>query len=259
MFGRGGEEAELLRAAGIAVRGRPGHHRRRRRLGLRRDPGHPPRRGQRGGVRHRPRGPGQARVGAGLGGAGRASRARSWSTWACVSCRRSPQRLIAGGRPATEPAAVIERGTLPGQRVVTGTLATIAEVAAAAGIRAPAISLFGAGGRAAPRAGLVRGAAAGRRDGGRHPGAGPGQRAGRAAARARRRRRSRRRRSGSWRSTGPAPELERYDLICLTSPNGVRALFERLLRAPGATPARSPGRGWRRSAPARRPRCASTA
>ncbi len=27
---------------------------------------------------------------------------------------------------------------------------------------------------------------------------------------------------------GPAPALERYDLVCLTSPNGVRILFERL-------------------------------
>jgi uroporphyrinogen III methyltransferase/synthase len=31
---------------------------------------------------------------------------------------------------------------------------------------------------------------------------------------------------------GPAPEFERYDLVCLTSPNGVRLLFERL-RAEG--------------------------
>ncbi|MDQ6806763.1 MAG: uroporphyrinogen-III synthase, partial [Actinomycetota bacterium] len=30
---------------------------------------------------------------------------------------------------------------------------------------------------------------------------------------------------------GPAPELERYDLLCLTSPNGVRLLFERLWAA----------------------------
>ncbi len=30
---------------------------------------------------------------------------------------------------------------------------------------------------------------------------------------------------------GPAPELDRYDLICLTSPNGVRALMRRLERA----------------------------
>jgi uroporphyrinogen III methyltransferase/synthase len=30
---------------------------------------------------------------------------------------------------------------------------------------------------------------------------------------------------------GPAPELARYDLVCLTSPNGVRLLFDRLRRA----------------------------
>jgi uroporphyrinogen III methyltransferase/synthase len=30
---------------------------------------------------------------------------------------------------------------------------------------------------------------------------------------------------------GPAPEIERYDLVCLTSPNGVRELFARLQAA----------------------------
>jgi uroporphyrinogen III methyltransferase/synthase len=30
---------------------------------------------------------------------------------------------------------------------------------------------------------------------------------------------------------GPAPEIGRYDLVCLTSPNGVRRLFERLAEA----------------------------
>ncbi len=126
VFGRGGEEAEALLRGRDPVRGRARGHRRRRGPRLRRDPGHPPRAGQRGRVRHRPRGPGQARVGARLGGARRASRARSSCTWACAGCRRSPQRLIAAGRAADEPAAVIERGTLPGQRVVAGTLATIA-------------------------------------------------------------------------------------------------------------------------------------
>ena len=53
------------------------------------------------------------------------------------------RRLTEAGRPAGEPAAVIERGTLPGQRSVVATLADIAERAAAAGIRAPAITLVG--------------------------------------------------------------------------------------------------------------------
>jgi uroporphyrinogen III methyltransferase/synthase len=53
------------------------------------------------------------------------------------------ERLVAGGRPATEPVAVIERGTLPGQRAVRGTLADIAELVEQAGIRPPAITLVG--------------------------------------------------------------------------------------------------------------------
>src|SRR5580692_2721759 len=52
--------------------------------------------------------------------------------------------LIDAGRPASEPAAIVERGTLPSQRTVTGTLATIAEHAQAEGIRAPSITVVGA-------------------------------------------------------------------------------------------------------------------
>ncbi len=51
--------------------------------------------------------------------------------------------LIAGGRPADQPAAVIERGATPRQRVVTGTLGTIAEKAAAEGVRPPALIVVG--------------------------------------------------------------------------------------------------------------------
>jgi uroporphyrinogen III methyltransferase / synthase len=53
------------------------------------------------------------------------------------------ERLAAAGRPADEPAAVVGRGTLPGQRVVGGTLADIAQRVAEAGIRPPAITVVG--------------------------------------------------------------------------------------------------------------------
>jgi uroporphyrinogen III methyltransferase / synthase len=52
-------------------------------------------------------------------------------------------RLQAAGRAGAEPAAVIERGTLPGQRTVLATLADVAERAAEAGIRAPAVTVVG--------------------------------------------------------------------------------------------------------------------
>jgi len=52
--------------------------------------------------------------------------------------------LIDAGRPASEPAAIVERGTLPHQRAVSGTLATIAERARAEDIRAPSITVVGA-------------------------------------------------------------------------------------------------------------------
>ena len=56
---------------------------------------------------------------------------------------RIAEQLIAHGRPADQPAAVVERGTLPGQRTVLATLADVAERATAEGIRAPAITLVG--------------------------------------------------------------------------------------------------------------------
>jgi uroporphyrinogen III methyltransferase/synthase len=51
--------------------------------------------------------------------------------------------LIAAGRPGSQAAAVVEAGTLPGQRTVTGTLASIAETARREGIRAPSITIVG--------------------------------------------------------------------------------------------------------------------
>jgi uroporphyrinogen III methyltransferase/synthase len=53
------------------------------------------------------------------------------------------RRLVDHGRDASTAVAVIEWGTLPRQRVATGTLATIAEVVRAAGIRPPAVTVVG--------------------------------------------------------------------------------------------------------------------
>ena len=56
---------------------------------------------------------------------------------------RIAERLVAGGRPETEPVAVVERGTLPGQRTLLATLRDVADRAAQERIRAPAITLVG--------------------------------------------------------------------------------------------------------------------
>jgi uroporphyrinogen III methyltransferase/synthase len=137
------------------------------------------------------------------------------------------ERLRAAGRHGGEPAAVIERGTLTGQRVVSGTLATIASDAAEADVRAPAIAVFGPvaalrerlqWAELRPLTGLTvavtraREQASGLASRLRALGAGVVE-------------------APAIRIApldGPPPDLERYDLVVLTSPNGVRALFERL-------------------------------
>jgi uroporphyrin-III C-methyltransferase len=52
-------------------------------------------------------------------------------------------RLIAHGMAEETPAAVIASATLPQQRIVTGTLATLAERAGAAGLEPPATLVVG--------------------------------------------------------------------------------------------------------------------
>jgi len=140
------------------------------------------------------------------------------------------ERLRAGGRAGDEPAAVIERGTLSGQRVVTATLETIAEVAAQAGTRAPAISLFGAVAALREQLAWLES----------RPLAGRTVAVTRARAQASGLAARLRELGAEAVETpairiaplpGPAPEIERYDLVCLTSPNGVRELFARLLAA----------------------------
>jgi uroporphyrinogen III methyltransferase/synthase len=51
--------------------------------------------------------------------------------------------LIGAGRDPDEPAAAVERGTMPGQRTVVATLATLAEAAEREAIGAPALIVVG--------------------------------------------------------------------------------------------------------------------
>lgn len=63
-----------------------------------------------------------------------------------MGVRRLPHivaMLIRHGRSPETPVAIIERGTQPDERVVTGTLGEIAEQAALAGVRPPATIVIG--------------------------------------------------------------------------------------------------------------------
>jgi uroporphyrinogen III methyltransferase / synthase len=144
--------------------------------------------------------------------------------------------LIAAGRNADEPAAAIERGTWPGQRTVEATLGTIAEAVAREEVKAPALIVVGqVAARREQLSWLERRPLHGRR-----------VVVTRARAQA----------SGlarTLRSLGaevvelPAIRIEPridsqevretmgrlgdYSLVCLTSPNGVRLLFEAMQEA----------------------------
>ncbi len=135
--------------------------------------------------------------------------------------------LIAAGRRADESAAVIQEGTLPGQRTVTGPLAAIAEVADRERIRAPSITIVGpVAALAAQLAWIV-----------------PGPLTGRSVAVTRARAQA----SGLARALrglgahvleapvirirplpGEPLDPTGYDLVCLASPNAVAGMFERL-------------------------------
>jgi uroporphyrinogen III methyltransferase / synthase len=139
---------------------------------------------------------------------------------------------------------VIERGTLPGQRVLEGTLQTIASLAESAGVRAPAVALFGNVASLRSRLDWLESRPL----------------AGRTVAVTRARAQAsglaaRLRELGAVVVEAPTikivaldPDLplavDGYDLVCVTSPNGARALWR--------------ARAWRRSGQGRRRRCAST-
>jgi uroporphyrinogen III methyltransferase/synthase len=143
------------------------------------------------------------------------------------SLARIASSLIAAGRDPGEPAAVVQAGTLPSQRTVTGTLETIAEAARLEGIGSPSITVVGAVAALAGELSWLPARAL----------AGCTVAVTRARAQA----------SSLARTLGglgarviqapviriePLPahplDLSPYDLVCLTSPNGVAALFERL-------------------------------
>jgi siroheme synthase len=63
-----------------------------------------------------------------------------------MGLRRLPEivkRLLDAGRPGETPAAVVQNGSLPDQRVVTSTLAELSAAVARVGISPPAIIVIG--------------------------------------------------------------------------------------------------------------------
>ena len=137
------------------------------------------------------------------------------------------ERLTAEGRPPDEPVAVVERGTLPGQRTLLATLADVAERAAAEKIKAPAITLVGAVAHLREQLAWLE--------------ARPLH--GRTVAVTRARAQAsalaaRLRTLGAAVVEAPAiriapldtplPPLDGYDLVCVTSPNGADLLLDRL-------------------------------
>ncbi|HEX3041778.1 MAG TPA: uroporphyrinogen-III C-methyltransferase [Solirubrobacterales bacterium] len=151
-----------------------------------------------------------------------------------MGVKRLPQNaasLIAAGRDPEEPAAAIERGTWPGQRTVSATLGTIAEAVEREAVKAPALIVVGEVAKRREQLEWLE----------RRPLHGRTVVVTRARAQA----------SGlaaTLRGLGaevvelPAIRIEpridsddvkrvaggvgAYDLVCLTSPNGVRLLFE---------------------------------
>jgi uroporphyrin-III C-methyltransferase/precorrin-2 dehydrogenase/sirohydrochlorin ferrochelatase len=53
------------------------------------------------------------------------------------------EKLVAHGLPASTPVAVVEKGTTPEQRVVTGTLSNITTLARSEGIKPPTLVIVG--------------------------------------------------------------------------------------------------------------------
>ncbi len=142
VFGRGGEEAETLRAAGVPFEVVPGVT---AGIAATAYAGIP--------VTHRDDASAVAFV-TGHEDPDKESSAIDWPALAAFpgtlvlymgvkNLPRISEHLIAAGRDRDEPAAAIERGTWPDQRTVVATAATLPAAVAEAGLKAPAILLFG--------------------------------------------------------------------------------------------------------------------
>ncbi len=143
IFGRGGEEAEALRAAGIAYEIVPGIT---AALGAAAHAGIP--------LTHRDHASAVAFV-TGHENPAKPGSALDWDALArfpgtlvfYMGLARLPEiaaELLRSGKPAATPAAVVERASTPRQRTVEGTLATIADAVKAAGLQAPSLTVIGA-------------------------------------------------------------------------------------------------------------------
>jgi uroporphyrinogen III methyltransferase/synthase len=226
VFGRGGEEAEELRAAGVDFEVVPGVT-----AGVAAPAyaGIP--------VTHRDAASAVAFV-TGHEDPSKPESALDWSALAAfpgtlvvyMGVRRLEaicSALLAAGRSGDQAAALVERGTLPGQRTVVSTLSQIAAAASEAGVRAPAIAVFGDVASLSERLDWLSA----------RPLHGLTVAVTRARAQA----------SGLAASLrglgaevveaptirivpldGPPLSVDGYDLVCFTSPNGVRQLFSRL-------------------------------
>jgi uroporphyrinogen III methyltransferase / synthase len=138
------------------------------------------------------------------------------------------EQLIAAGRDRSEAAAVVVRGCLPGQQTVSGTLADIAERAAQAGLLPPAITVVGPVAELRETLAWLE----------RRPLHGDVVAVTRARAQASGLA-ARLRELGAEVLETPAiriepravdvPEPRGYSLACFTSPNGVRIFFDRLV------------------------------
>jgi uroporphyrinogen III methyltransferase / synthase len=139
--------------------------------------------------------------------------------------------LIEAGRDPEEPAAAIERGTMAGQRTVEATLGTLAEAVKREAIKAPALIVVGQVARRREKLGWLE----------RRPLHGRRVVVTRARAQASSFARTLRElgadvvelpairiepRIESQEVRDAVPRLGDYSLVCLTSPNGVHLLFE---------------------------------